>query len=865
MSNNVQKLRSETVHRREVQSLPQTVPRSKTMCPHLTKHISKGLADTFRVGCSKPLYLLGLMAVSVMLQLRRAFHRSKRTKIFVRVYRNHERHGVTSYRLPVHTLPSHAPTCIERLDSLLPHLCSDQVLGLDCEWQPESAANKHNRISVIQICSSTLCVIHRPLHSFSSIPSSLSSNPAEGPQDASEPLQETGLVRCLGCQYHDQHLSLDPTPQPFISPQSAHFHTSDSNESMDRGGTLEQRVNNPSAICANNHGSQGEGAVCTDSHGSQGGGAVCTDNHGSQGEGAVCTDNHSSQGEGAVCTDNHGSQGEGVRHENDSKQQQQQGGFIPPALISILEDPTIIKAGVGIYEDVRRLRRDFGISVKGALDLRTPLLQFAPQYLASGGSLQALVQQMLGVHLDKSCQCSSWQDLVLTQKQLEYAARDSWYSREIAVTLHRIATAESASSTPCITSHISASPSSILHHKTPLLVTSTRAIPPVNKHLNSTRAIPSVSKQLNSTRAIPPVSKQLNSEPASKVVNLKPAVIEAQAPEASGEMQSVDTGVANTTSSEFSRVFQAFLDLPQGSTSTRLPSGSMSPGCQLTSTANGQMPALAKKLNPNSIPTRKSELYENCRLLAPDGNVLCTCGLKKLSWYLDRGLAVLICDSPMTAQLKFEPRGRGHAGDEYYLSDKENRCCVCGKYGEYLRHNIIPHCYRSHFPLNMKSHLSHDIVLLCQDCKQVCNKADQARMEALGQQCSAPPRQQNDKFDLDFQAVSVKCAARALMATKAAEIPPNRKAQLAGIIMAHYGASSVTTDLLAQAAQLEPKRLNHEWRSIAALIVENMNIVQLEAFVRGWRQHFLDVMKPRFLSPYWSVNSRVTNSSKSDN
>lgn len=52
---------------------------------------------------------------------------------------------------------------------------------------------------------------------------------------------------------------------------------------------------------------------------------------------------------------------------------------------------------------------------------------------------------------------------------------------------------------------------------------------------------------------------------------------------------------------------------------------------------------------------------------APDGAVLCTCGAKKVRWYLERGLAVVEAEAPMTIRLKFEPRGRGHADDEYYL------------------------------------------------------------------------------------------------------------------------------------------------------------------------------------------------------
>jgi hypothetical protein len=47
--------------------------------------------------------------------------------------------------------------------------------------------------------------------------------------------------------------------------------------------------------------------------------------------------------------------------------------------------------------------------------------------------------------------------------------------------------------------------------------------------------------------------------------------------------------------------------------------------------------------------------------------VLCTCGAKKVTWYLRRGLARVVSENPTTIQLNFEPRGRGHADDMYYL------------------------------------------------------------------------------------------------------------------------------------------------------------------------------------------------------
>jgi len=35
---------------------------------------------------------------------------------------------------------------------------------------------------------------------------------------------------------------------------------------------------------------------------------------------------------------------------------------------------------------------------------------------------------------------------------------------------------------------------------------------------------------------------------------------------------------------------------------------------------------------------RKKPLYHNCQLRSPDGQLLCTCDIKKAKWYLDKGL-----------------------------------------------------------------------------------------------------------------------------------------------------------------------------------------------------------------------------------
>ncbi len=60
-------------------------------------------------------------------------------------------------------------------------------------------------------------------------------------------------------------------------------------------------------------------------------------------------------------------------------------------------------------------------------------------------------------------------------------------------------------------------------------------------------------------------------------------------------------------------------------------------------------------------------------MLDPDGTLLCTINKKKVKWYLDRNIAELVSEEPLTIKLKFKPGGKGHSNDPYYTSTKENK------------------------------------------------------------------------------------------------------------------------------------------------------------------------------------------------
>ena len=126
----------------------------------------------------------------------------------------------------------------------------------------------------------------------------------------------------------------------------------------------------------------------------------------------------------------------------------------------------------------------------------------------------------------------------------------------------------------------------------------------------------------------------------------------------------------------------------------------------------------------NGHSTLKKPLYDNAKLEAPDGELLCVCDSRKAIWYVEKGLGTFVTkeDSNITVRLNFEPAGRprGQAGD-YYLTAKENLCVVCGATQNCLRKYVVPHEYRKLFPDVMRDHQSHDVLLMCLACHQHSN------------------------------------------------------------------------------------------------------------------------------------------------
>ncbi|XP_072313597.1 exonuclease 3'-5' domain-containing protein 2 isoform X2 [Eucyclogobius newberryi] len=257
---------------------------------------------------------------------------------------------------------------------------------------------------------------------------------------------------------------------------------------------------------------------------------------------------------------------------------------------------------------------------------------------------------------------------------------------------------------------------------------------------------------------------------------------------------------------------------------------------------------------------RKSPLYDNCFLHAPDGQPLCTCDKKKAKWYLDKGIGVLVSENPFIVRLLFEPSGRPDSQQDYYLTAKENLCVVCGKADSYIRKNIVPHEYRRHFPTEMKDHNSHDILLLCTSCHAASNVHDGFLKQLLADEFSAPQGcEEGLRLHEDTDRRKVRSAARALLSAGDG-LPASRRLELEEMIKNYQNMNHdepLTLETVNQAASLETRIFNEAYIPHGLKVVRThaerglKGLMELE---RRWRQHFLSSMRPKHLPPLWSVD-----------
>jgi len=103
-------------------------------------------------------------------------------------------------------------------------------------------------------------------------------------------------------------------------------------------------------------------------------------------------------------------------------------------LLDILSNKNIIKVGVAVHDDVKDLVKLKHFEPAGFVDLQN----YAELFRIKDKSLKKLAAIVLGIRISKSQQTSNWENDVLSEAQVKYAATDAWVSYMIYKQLTKV-------------------------------------------------------------------------------------------------------------------------------------------------------------------------------------------------------------------------------------------------------------------------------------------------------------------------------------------------------------------------------------------------------------------------------------------
>jgi hypothetical protein len=277
------------------------------------------------------------------------------------------------------------------------------------------------------------------------------------------------------------------------------------------------------------------------------------------------------------------------------------------------------------------------------------------------------------------------------------------------------------------------------------------------------------------------------------------------------------------------------------------------------------------KLGSKNLNTENWEVYH------PNGTHMFTCGEKKATWYLERGLATRTEDGKI--MLTFEPKGSGFETNEIFgRSAREAICVVTGVDDGLQRHHIVPYCYRTYFPEAFKSKNHHDIVLI--NHKKHSEYEQQATLfkdkiarifdvktiselnieyiNALHSTGKEKTILLNTIYSLfkSYGKVSEKIKYEKLqIISMNIEIPIEivSKYNYIQLYKLYLLLKDKNENDLYLFKQEKRKLYDHGYHVVQKLNTDEKII----NFVKLWRNHFIDIMQPQFMPIGWSVDFRI--------
>jgi hypothetical protein len=221
--------------------------------------------------------------------------------------------------------------------------------------------------------------------------------------------------------------------------------------------------------------------------------------------------------------------------------------------------------------------------------------------------------------------------------------------------------------------------------------------------------------------------------------------------------------------------------------------------------------------------------YGNHKMYAIDGSFLAHVDTKRMNWYLDRDLAVML--NKKDFKLTFKSKGdRRNANTKYYTLQLENKCVICGDEYQLSKHHVVPTQYRKYLPLKYKSKSSFDVLCVCLECHHEYEMAaDILKQELLV------------KYGLethDKDIARVKSYHNALN-KHSTHLPDDKRSEMVEFLEDYFG------DPIEEILAVD----DFEFESSTSLMMKQLD--DYESFIIMWRKHFLEHAKPQHLPQEW--------------
>lgn len=241
-------------------------------------------------------------------------------------------------------------------------------------------------------------------------------------------------------------------------------------------------------------------------------------------------------------------------------------------------------------------------------------------------------------------------------------------------------------------------------------------------------------------------------------------------------------------------------------------------------------------------------MYENIAVYSPQNELMFKCSTNRINWYIKKNLVQ--CIGLDEYRLTFEPRGKGHVGDDYFLQSMPNHCCCCKSTENLQHHHVVPYCFRRWMEV-YKKHNHYDVLPLCESCHR--------QYEA---NYAVPLKHRLSRvFSVDWSGVdknsnrSIRCVKYLMnIARVLHHYEDVRTKEQLSLLKEKFDRilGSEGTD-----ADIEYWSEQHVENPIPYGLAIMNKIKRVDRFVRMWRHNFLVNMKPQHLPIGWNKNRPI--------